>query len=168
MPTIHEKDILESDDSNVLTLTETDKKLITNKVNADAAFTAFTSTDSARYVVMNIIAKLMIGGLKSKIVISPTIRHTRLMRRDFTVQQAYDKVGRIFTTNYLKSYEQVPAQVLFGLPNDADPSRADGIVVHYGWLKKPASIQQVSEGRWQIVQEYDWGLWSETIYGAAL
>ena len=117
---------------------------------------------------MTKLAKLMVGGLKSVRVNAPTIRHTRIMRRDFTVQQAYDKVGRVFTTTTLKTYEGVPAQVLFGIPNDSDPTRGDGLTVHYGWLKKPASIQQISAGQWQIVQEYYWGLWSEDIYGTAL
>jgi len=168
VPNLSEKDILESDDASVLTLTASDKKKITDRVGADGTWVDFVVGDSAQYVTMNIIAKLMLGGLKSKLILHPTIRHTRIMRRDFTVQQAYDQVGRIFTTTSLRSYEQVPAQVLFDLPNTSDPTRGDGIVVNYGWLKKPASIQNVSDGKWQIVQEYDWGLWSETLYGATV
>lgn len=163
VPNLAEKDILES--SFVDALTAAEKKEILDAVNASGALPTFAGTNAA---TMTKIAKLMVGGLKYVRILAPTIRHTRIMRRDFTVAQAYDRVGSVFTTSSLRSYENVPSQVLFDLPNTADPSRGDSLNFNYGWLKKPASIQQISGGQWQIVQEYDWGLWSEDIYGATV
>lgn len=175
VPTLAEKDILDSEISLISTIGASNMVILKNIISGTGPdtwtgdpTTTFNNNPSADYTATVKFWNLYQAGFKTVRVLAPTIRHTRVMRRDFTVAQAYDRIGRVFTTTSLRTYENVPAQVLFDLPNTSDPTRNDGITVHYGWLKKPASIQQVSEGKWQIVQEYDWGLWPEDIYGTTV
>ena len=175
VPNLVEKDLLESDSATLLAISASNMVILKNLISGSGPdqwtgdpTTTFNNNPSADYSATVKIWSLFQAGFKTVRVLAPTLRHTRIMRRDFTVQQAYDKIGRVFTTSSLKTYEQVPAQVLFDLPNNSDPSRYDGLVMHYGWLKKPCSIQQVSAGQWQIQQEYDWGLWSEDVYGTTV
>jgi hypothetical protein len=66
----------------------------------------------------------------------------------------------------MTSLEGAPPTILFSLPNYTK-ARADGIGLAYGFLKKPARVLQQGDGRWQIVQEYDYDLWSTLLYDAA-
>lgn len=175
VPTLAEKDLLESDNAMLSAVGASNMVILKNLITGSGPdvwtgdpTTTFNNNPSADYTATVKVWSLFQAGFKTVRLLAPTLRHTRMMRRDFTVQQAYDKIGRVFTTSSLKTYEQVPAQVLFDLPTTSDPTRLDGLVVHYGWLKKPASIQQVSGGQWQIQQEYDWGLWPEAIYGTTV
>jgi hypothetical protein len=97
VPNVVEKDVLESDATNVLALTDNDVTEIRKCLDSGDAPDLSSSAADDLFLVMK-------SGFKNIRVIAPTIRHTRLMRRDFTVQQAYDRVGKIFTTSSLKTY----------------------------------------------------------------
>lgn len=158
-PNLVEKDLLDTDVSTINALTSAEKKAITDAVSKEGD-TTLTGTSLTLY-------KLLVAGVKTRRVYAPTLRHTRLVRKDYSITDSLRNVGNILTTAQLYSLEKVPKILLFGLPSGTTPTRADGLSLGYGWYKKPPTITQVSGGKWQLVQEWEYGLWSTDIYTGA-
>lgn len=110
------------------------------------------------------LVKLMRVGVTTTRVFAPVLRHQKLVRRDYTIKDSLTGVGNIYSPAALANRENIPGSLLFNLPNDSSQGRTDGLTFQYGWLKKYPVITQVSEGKWQLVQEWEYGLWSNDLY----
>jgi hypothetical protein len=95
---------------------------------------------------------------------APTIRHTQTVSFIYPITLSKENVGRVITTPTLISMENPPDWAVNGLPDDPAPT-IGGIVLAYGWMKKPPAIQQIAGQKVQLVQEFQYGLWPLIIYG---
>jgi hypothetical protein len=78
--------------------------------------------------------------------------------------------GKIFSKNTFVSFEEVPYNFAYILPEGSQFDNTtyivmDDIVLYYGYLKSPATVQQISLSRMQVTQDWQFGLWAEDIYG---
>lgn len=113
------------------------------------------------------IYNLMKAGVRSAIVQTPTLRHTQTVSNNWAIPAANTNVGRVISTASIVSLEGVPSNLLFNLPN-AVPASFLTISVGYGWLKHGPNVQQISGRKWQLVQEWEYGLWPIAIVNTIL
>lgn len=123
-----------------------------------------TYVDTAdKLTLYNLIA----AGVKTVRVSSPLVRRTRITASSYTVKASDTNMGKILSTAQMTSLELAPSTVLFSLPASGSATGADGVAKTSGWYKKPAKVSQQGDGRWQIVQEYEFDLWATAIYSLA-
>lgn len=107
---------------------------------------------------------LMFQGVRNFPVEQPMLRRTVTTSNQYAVAYALTNIRKIISTATLVTLESMPTALLFNLPADVsnDNTRA------YGWYKPFPTIQQVARLKWQIVQEWQYGLWATLIWGAPL
>jgi len=154
-----EKDILDSDNATVNLLTDGNKKLLQTYIDSPNTTPAFTGS-GPQIAAAETLLKLSLAGVKSVRIFAPVLRHTR----DYTIAQSLTNVGSIIYAGSLKSLEGTPGTLLFNLPSNSNPTRSDGLTMKYGWMKKYPTISQVGGGKWNLQQEFEWGLWSYDLY----
>lgn len=117
----------------------------------------------------NQMAALIISGVTSFDVFQPTLRFTQTVNNSYPLAASQVNVGKIISTDSMYFLAQVPAHLLFDLPNDSDPvTKAGKPVLHYGWFKNAPEVRQIARQKWQIIYSYEYGLWPEILYGAPL
>jgi hypothetical protein len=159
-----EIDILEGDlagqngTTNVNGIVTAEKKLLRNRINGmDVTYPDPFSTE------FDTIFKLIDQGVRSLRVFVPTLKVSRLVSLSYTVPASLANVGRIISTATLNVQEAIPSTLLFSLPNDV--SGKTGFV--YAWYKNHPNVQQAGN-RWNISQEWDYGLWPVALLGTVL
>jgi len=155
-PNMVEKDFLDADIAIFNALTNDQKKLIRDALTATGV-TALTGDSLTAF-------KLKTAGVNSVVIFAPIIRRTRIVRRDYTLKDAQTNVGSIITAANFQSVEGVPSILLFNIPSNSNPTRADGVTTIYGWLKKAPVITQISGGKWNLQQEWAYGSWASALY----
>ena len=153
-----EIDMLEADIAGINTISESDKRTIREHINNPKEGESPSVTGNAL-----IAYRLMLDGVRSAMVNWPTLKVSKLVSSTYAVQASQTNVGRIITTASLTATESIPTR-LFALPNDTT-TKTDRV---YGWLKSFPNIQQAAGGRWNIAQEWQYGLWATLLYGAAV
>lgn len=160
-----EKDVLEADVTFSPALTDHDKKQLKNYlVNPPASPSDVAAWDNA---TGSNLFELMENGLRSITVNAPTLRHTQTVSNVYTVRAALTNVGKIISSSTLMISEAIPTTVLFNLPFDT-VKRSFGGGLSYGWRKMHPSVTIAARSKLQITQEWEYGLWSNLLYGAAL
>lgn len=156
---VSEKDILESDLAIIGTLTQREKEVIRNAIQSppESASPALTPNSNAESIY-----KLMLNGVRSVIVQTPTLRHTMTVSNQWTVKASLANVGSIYTSATL-ALQEGTYNMLLDLPAP-DPNRTD-ISVKYGWLKYFPTIRVAPRFKIQMAQEWRFGLWATLIYG---
>lgn len=153
-----EIDILEADISNVNSIADDELRLIRKHIqDPEEVSPALTSSNAIN------LYQLMLKGVRSVRVNVPTLRLSKLVSNTYAVQASQANVGRVITSATLSTQENVPTR-LFVLPTTV--STKSGFV--YAWYKNFPMITQSTAGRWQISQEWEFGLWPTFLYGAAL
>lgn len=163
-PNAVEKDFLASTDLAAV------GKLMNGITAADMdSIQAALANNSAGSLAGNklIIYKLKRAGVNGKQVYQPVLRHTKLVRQDYTIQTALTNVGNIFSSSQLYSLEGVPQILLFNVPASARIQLGNSLYVNVGWMKGYPTITQVVNGQWQIVQDFSFGEWAEDLYTLA-
>lgn len=153
------KAIFQSDKSAVVAVTNTRREVIKRAVEAKTADPSFDATETTLY-------NLLLNDVESIQQFTPVVRRTRITASSYTVKASDTNMGKILTTAQMTSLEGCPDTVLFALPETPDGTSRP-VAVRVGWLKKPARVQQQGDGKWQIVQEYDWDNWAALLYDAA-
>lgn len=92
---------------------------------------------------------------------APILRHSITTSLAYAIPASLIHVRQLLTTNSLYQLEGAPLNYLFNLPVDAPPADA---ALTYAWRKVFPTIQQVALLKWQIVQEYHYGLWDTTFW----
>ncbi len=114
--------------------------------------------------------RLMRSGVRSFPVEASVIRHSQLVSNRYTVKASFTNCGRIFSNATFISSEGVPSDLLFDVP--ASPTVIQFIEeagdLAYGWRKLRPSIQRLALQRWQITNNYQFGLWTVKTYGPVL
>jgi hypothetical protein len=155
-----EVDILKADIASVNSITDTDKSLIRKAIQAPPGGPSpAVSSGSASDIYL-----LMLTGVREMRISQPILRHTKTVTRAYQVKAARTNVKKIISTANIGTLEGIPAAVLFQLPTDV--STRDGLV--YGWYKKEPSVRLAARQKIRIEQEWEYGLWSTLLYGAAI
>lgn len=168
-----EKDLLEADVPSGITATLSQKNIEVIRGALNGIFpdggetlgsTDFTDGNQANALILY---KLMLAGVRSAVARVPMLRHTQTVSNNWSVPASLTNVGRIISTAMLLSLESVPTSLLINLPNRV-PTAFQTINVKYGWLKNDPTVQQVAFRKFQIVQEWEYGLWPTDVYGQPL
>lgn len=172
-----EKDILEADLAVINGISDLNKQILRSLVqtppSADGNGTyapdpdggGYFDDDGSRAAAESIYA-LMQSGVKAVRVMAPVMRHTQTVSNLYTVKAALTNVGKILSTTTLISFESIPTSVLFNLPTNT--STRTSPVLSYGWMKMYPTIRMAARMRMQIELEYEYGLWSNVLYGAPI
>jgi hypothetical protein len=107
----------------------------------------------------------MLSGTRNFPVMVPLLRHTISTSSQYAIAASLVNVRRIISSATLISMESIPQGLLFNLPFELSNSPD---LLNYGWLKFFPTIQETAHYKWQIVQEYHYGLWSKLFWGLPL
>lgn len=111
---------------------------------------------------------MMQCGVDDVIVQAPTLRHTQIVSLVYPLTLSKINVGRILTTSTLVSMENPPNWATNGVPNDPPPPLLSGFSLAYGWRKGSPHIQQIARQKTQLIQEFQYGLFSPDTAGPFL
>lgn len=107
-----------------------------------------------------------IFGTDSTIVEQSVIRHTQTVSQSYSRTIAQSNVGKIFTPAQMLSLAGAPSNVL-GTAETAPDTTAYGFTTIFGYRKAKPTMSQQAGNKWQIVTEYEEGLWSLWLHEAA-
>jgi predicted outer membrane lipoprotein len=110
------------------------------------------------------VYRLMLKGARSFPIEQPMLRHTITTSNQYAVAYALLNVRKIVSSATVVGTENIPRAILFTLPFEVS-SNSD---YAYGWYKMFPTVQQIALLKWQIVQEYQYGLWATLIWGNPL
>lgn len=181
-----EKDLLELDPSEFafpagspfLLLTILEKSFIRDALDSpatwdslvqdydDLALTTGTTFDLTRATE---VYRLMKAGFKQMRVAVPRLRRTQIVNDQYQIKASITNVGKLIKTDSLTTLYELPSDILFSLPNKAQPtSFVDGIAKRFGWYVHYPTVRQAAMIKWQVVQEWEYGLWNYSAYGEPL
>jgi len=106
---------------------------------------------------------LVIGGVESFHVYQPAVVVTDTASENYPWNVGFSDFGKIFTTAGMIADAELDSGWKANLP--ASTGAPSGFI--YGWLKKPPEIVTVAGNKTQLVQEYEYGLWSDVLYDPA-
>lgn len=161
-------DLLEADNSgsngtiNINGLSDSERKLLRNRINGqdvDAPVGASTT--------FNELYKLIDAGVRSFRINVPTLRVSKLVSGSYPVKASLSNVGRIITTDTLQIQESIPSTLLFNLPASYSVTK-HGFTFVYAWYKTQPNVQQAGGNRWNVSQQWEYGLWPVKLFGTAL
>ena len=162
---VAEKDILNSE-SALVTTAQADLRTLRDILDGKKDIDLLTSSDVTTSAGWK-LALLISQGVKSTIVYQPILRHTQTASNGWTVPNSLTNVGKVYTTAQLLSAENVPVSLNNNLTASSSVTRTDtgtDIVYTYGWLKTHPQIVDAAFQKIQVVQEWQWGLWSTDLY----
>lgn len=154
-----EIDVLEVDSANINSISDDNRRIIRSAINNPDATTGPTLTGNSLSLY-----QLMLGGVRSYRINQPTLRVSKIVSGSYGVKASLTNIGRIISTNTLSLQESIPNTILFELPNYI--STKSGF--SFGWYKKFPNVQQAGGNRWNISQEWEYGLWAPFLYGSVL
>lgn len=153
----HEVDLLQADVTAVNNLTDKELSQLSNAIVNPPTDSPVVSDNA------NDIYDLIKQGVKSFRVNAPTLRVTRLVSGSYTVRASLTNVGSIISTATLESTESIPGTILFNLPSY--DSNKDGF--EYAWYKRFPNVRQAGN-KWEVSQEWEYGLYPTVLYGSVL
>jgi len=159
-----EIDILEADISgaygtfNVNAISDDNKRRIRAAIASPADNSPAISGSDAIGIYL-----LMLQGVRSFRVNVPTLRVSKLVSAAYPVKASLSNVGRIISTNTLEVQEAIPSTILFELPNQTSTKAG----FNFGWYKNHPNVQQ-SGYKWNVSQEWEYGLWPVGTCGTLL
>lgn len=103
---------------------------------------------------------LVISGVDSFHVYQPVVVVTDTASANYPWNIGFADYGSILTTAEMIADADLNSGWKANLPGNGSPP--SGFI--YGWLKKPPEIVTVAGNRTQLVQEYEYGLWSDALY----
>jgi hypothetical protein len=113
---------------------------------------------------------LMTHGVRSYPILAPCLRHTQTVNAQYAIKASLTNVGKVLSTATLQSNEAIPSGLLFNLPTFTNVNyiieEADDL--KYGWYKDFPTVRQIAGSKWNIEQEWQYGLYSIKLYGAPL
>jgi hypothetical protein len=168
-----EKDILDSDITAVTSLNNSDLKKLRDIADGREDVAPYTTT--APSFVCNTCGDpiglfgLILAGVKSSLVLQPVIRRTRTVSSNYIIQSSINNAGYIYSTTAAAAELLPPPGIRSNMPASSTKTRAItgsvNLSFYFGWLKNYPQISGAAYGKVQIIQEWEWGLWSATVFG---
>lgn len=160
-----EKDVLETDIAVVVALSAEDKRRIRNSIDG-LVDQSPALTGGPTGAATNLYLE-MVAGVRSKRILVPTLRHTITVSTLYALNSNIAAAGALLKTATLAGFG-IPASVANQMPVPANytVTFGDGTVKNYGWYVKYPTVRKALYQRVQLVQEYEYGLWSLLLYGA--
>lgn len=123
---------------------------------AKAAVEAKATAEGVNQVTAVDLLRLATRNVEAYIETQYVLRKTQIVPKKANLVVQDTNVGKLLTTSTLNTLEQVPTNLLFTLPVG-------------NWLKMPPEIDQRSDGKWEVVEEWWYAESPATyLYGAAL
>jgi hypothetical protein len=110
------------------------------------------------------VYQLMMAGVRSYPIEQPVLRHSLTTSNQYALRRSLANVRQILSTSTLVALNNIPNALLFNLPYDYSNNSA----LAYGWYQMFPNIQEIALLKWQISQEWQYGLWSTLIWGNPL
>jgi len=108
--------------------------------------------------------KLMIDGAAARQIFFPTLRHTQSGSNIYSFSPALYAVGQVVSTaNLLARQPSIPRSIRNNIEQSSQVTR-NGLDFVYGWLTSYPQISVTIDFKSQLIQEWQWGLWSELLY----
>jgi hypothetical protein len=107
------------------------------------------------------VYQIMMAGVRSYPVEQPVLRYSITTSNRYAIRRSLWNVRKILSTSTLVALNNIPNALLFNLPYDYSQNSAFA----YGWYQMFPNVQQIALLKWQIVQEWQYGLWSTLIWG---
>lgn len=111
-------------------------------------------------------------GHRSSPVYQPILERRRLAAATFDfgslTSNAFDNVGRIIHPNTIDSDAALGGFLKFSLPSGGTVTDNEGLIYNYGWLKNGPSYDVAAGNKAIVSQQWEFGLWSQDIYGAPI
>jgi len=127
------------------------------------------STNAASAAAALLLTNLIISGVRSQIIFAPSLRLTMTVNDAYPIGATFVNVGSIISSASLPLLYNVPTDLLFSLPDNSDPQLdASRPVLHYGWFMDAPEVRQIAWLKWQLVFNWQYGLWPEAMYGIPL
>lgn len=144
---------------NLNAMSAAEKKLLLDRTNGQEITSP--ATPSAGFTsLLNLINQ----GVRNFRVNIPTLRRSMLVSTNYPVKASLTNVGRIITTATLQIQENIPSTILFNLPSFVTTR----VGFAYAWYKKFPNVQQAGGYKWNIAQEWEYGLYPTAMYGTVL
>jgi hypothetical protein len=159
-----EKDFLAADSSVIDTLGTTDDQRaervnLIRKAVEDKDETSITAINALGNGAIKQIYQRMTAGHKSLVIIAPSLRKSQLVSSGYLIPSFLVNVGRIYKTDALVASEPtMPLAIQNNIPSYN--SSRNGL--RTGWYKAHPQIQQVGFNKFQVSQEFRYGLWVTT------
>lgn len=120
--------------------------------------------DSAAAALL--LANLIVSGVTSQPVFVPTLRFTVTVNNQYPISASFINSSKIISTNSMYLIYYISNNLFGALPNYTNPSLdASRPVLNYGWLMSPPEVRQVARQKWQIVYNWEYGLWPVALFG---
>jgi hypothetical protein len=155
-----EIDILEADVTACNALSDEERRTIREAINSpvEGQSPALTTSEAIG------VYKVMLSGVRSFRVNVPSLRVSKVVSGNYGVVASLTNVGRVISTGTLRIQEAVPNTLLVNLPAYTSGKTDFG----YGWYKNHPTVQQVGGNKYNVNQQWDFGIWPTLLYGAIL
>jgi hypothetical protein len=104
------------------------------------------------------------AGTKSIRVYQAMLRHTKTVAASYQIPASLTDIGEVFSSARLINQEPIPNVISGMMPAGSSVTLSAGMTAYRGWLKGFPTITLSANGKAQIVQEWEFGDWSDTIY----
>ncbi len=116
---------------------------------------------------------LSLHGANTVDITFPVVRRTVTPPIDYSLAGYNTNAGKVLKKATLVNNENVPSNFAYILPaypeyESSDVVTIDGLTFWYGYKKGPTVVQQISNQRNQVTQDWTFGLYSADIYGASI
>jgi len=115
------------------------------------------------------LLNLYLNDVTSYMIFVPELHYTQTVNSQYIFPASFSNTGMLYSSTTLKSVFNVPGNILFGFPSAGSiPSYIATYNPVYGWFTNGPEVRQISMFKWQIIQTWEWGLWSTDMYGTLL
>ena len=113
---------------------------------------------------------LMVRGMKDYAVFAPILRFTQTVTSQYAIAASFTNVRRLLSRGTLIVAENIPGALLFNIPFDPAVTQYVETLgdLQYAWFKDFPTVRQIARLKWNIVQEWQYGLWPVKTFGAVL
>lgn len=167
-PNVVQKDLLSWDGAAISSLTAEEVAQIRKYLKEDPTSNAAIEwIDSAAQEPVYVLMK---SGVEHAQVTQPILRRTVSVPSNKIIPFNFTNTGKVLSTATLLSTEGVPADMRYPIQQftTGTLTRGDGTAMSYGWLKAWPTLSVQAFSRRELQIEYQYGLWADLIYGAAV
>ena len=139
----------------------TDKQLCAIRQEMQAPVCPDVATDPQFNALQRELYSFLMAGVDSFPIYQPVVVVTDTASANFPWNVGFAYYGYTFSTAAMIVDAGLSSAWASNLP--AETSAMTGFV--FGWLKKPPEIVSVGGNKTQLVQEYEYGLWANVLFG---